>query len=67
MTRPNWKPDAAPTYHRDGTVSYWDVYLQQWARQPAHEIRDEVQASQCDVFRRRVASMAIQYRGTCAE
>ena len=64
---PNWKSDSQPTYHRDGTVSYWDVFLQQWARRPAQEVTDAVQASQDDVFRRRVANMAAQYHRTCAE
>ncbi len=64
---PNWKPDAAPTYHRDGSVSYWDVFLQQWARRPAHDLSDEVQASQGDVFRRRVGNMTVRYHRECAD
>ena len=62
---PTWKPDAQPTYHRDGSVSYWDVYLQQWARRPAQDISDEVQASQDEVFRRRVRRMAGRYHVRC--
>ena len=31
----------ASTFHRDGTITFWDVYQQQWRRQfPAH-ISDE--------------------------
>ncbi len=63
---PNWKPDAAPTYHRDGSVSYWDVFLQQWARRPAQDVTDAVQASQDDAFRRRVANMTVRYHRECA-
>ena len=29
---PPIKPQYASTVHRDNTVSYWDVYLQQWQR-----------------------------------
>lgn len=29
---PTIKPQYASTVHRDNTVSYWDVYLQQWQR-----------------------------------
>ena len=64
---PKWKPDAQPTYHRDGSVSYWDVFLQQWARRPAQDIGDEAQASQGDVFRRRVENMTLRYHRECAE
>ncbi len=64
---PNWKPEGKSTYHRDGTVSYWDVYLQQWGRRPAQEVTEAVQASHDDVFRRRVANMTAQYHRKCAE
>lgn len=29
---PAIKPKYGTTIHRDNTVSYWDVYLQQWQR-----------------------------------
>ena len=64
---PKWKPDGQPTYHRDGSVSYWDVFLQQWQRRPAQEISDSVQASHDDVFRRRVGNMTAQHHRRCAE
>lgn len=34
----------APTYHPDGSVTFWDVYLQQWVRSRVAP-RDEVLAS----------------------
>ena len=67
MMTPKIKEQCRPTYHRDGSVSYWDVYLQQWARRPAQEVTEAVQASHDDVFRRRVANMSAQYHRTCAE
>lgn len=50
----------APTYHRDGTVTYWSVYMQQWIRATASAIYDDdaTMASQGETFRRRVARMA---------
>jgi len=63
---PTIKEQCRPTYHRDGTVSYWDVFLQQWARRPAQEVTEAVQASHDDVFRRRVGNMTAQYHRTCA-
>ena len=32
MQKPLIKPNTQPTKHRDGTVSYWSVYKQQWLR-----------------------------------
>ena len=57
---PNWKTNCQPTYHRDGTVSYWNVYESWWERRPAQEIGDEVQAAHDEEFRLRVARMAEQ-------
>ena len=31
-------------YHRDGTVTVWDVYLQQWTRRSAASLVAEAQA-----------------------
>ena len=28
-------------FHRDGTVTYWDVYRQQWVRRSASDILDD--------------------------
>lgn len=30
--KPTVKENLSNTYHRDGTVSYWSVYNQQWQR-----------------------------------
>lgn len=43
--KPTIKPNYATTYHKDGTVSYWDVHRQQWQRKPAAEISDAVQST----------------------
>lgn len=32
MSTPNEKAKYASTYHRDGTLSYWDVMTQAWRR-----------------------------------
>jgi hypothetical protein len=33
------------TFHRDGTVTYWNVYTQGWERVNAKHISDKVLAS----------------------
>jgi hypothetical protein len=35
---PQWKPQLASTFHDDGTVSYWSVFLQTWVREDARRI-----------------------------
>lgn len=50
-------------YHRDGSVTYWDVYAQQWSRQPAERISDAVLASLSETERRRIARMALRGAG----
>jgi hypothetical protein len=37
--RPTIKTDRSITLHRDGSISFWDVRLQQWQRRPAAMIR----------------------------
>lgn len=32
MKEPKIKPDFRPTLHRDGTVSFWNVFSQSWER-----------------------------------
>lgn len=32
------------TYHRDGTVTYWSVYQQQWIRKASEVSDDELAA-----------------------
>lgn len=34
-----------PTYHRDHTVTIWDVHVQQWARVDAESLTDAQSAS----------------------
>lgn len=55
---PKIKANLSNTYHRDGTVSHWDVYLQQWRRLPASSISDEVLASMTDSERARIDRVA---------
>ena len=45
MSRPTIKPARANTYHRDGTVSFWDIYRQQWRRLAAQDIGDRLLAT----------------------
>ena len=54
-TTPNIKPSPrACTCHRDGTVSYWHVWDQQWVREPASQVSDRVLATLCDSERTRI-------------
>jgi hypothetical protein len=32
MNKPTWKPNGETTFHRDGTVSYYDCRVQRWLR-----------------------------------
>jgi hypothetical protein len=36
--KPARKPGLGTTVHRDGTVSYWDVYSQSWRRIPLRTV-----------------------------
>jgi hypothetical protein len=45
------------TYHRDGTVTLWDVYTQSWLRIVAGEISDRTLATLNDQERARIASL----------
>lgn len=49
------------TYHRDGTVTYWDVYAQTWRRTPATAIRARILASMSERERTRIARLAARY------
>ena len=44
-------------YHRDGTVTLWDIYRQQWRRLPADAISAEMLATLSDAERIRIARM----------
>ena len=51
------------TYHRDGTVTVWNVYTQQWERIAADQVSDQILASLNETERRRIAKMAERARG----
>lgn len=58
---PTIKPHYGTTYHRDGTVSYWSVYLQQWQRVSAYALtnRHDDFASLSEEERKRISRMAL--------
>ena len=45
-------------YHRDGTVTHWDVYRQQQRRLPASKICDATLATLSESERARIAKIA---------
>lgn len=47
----------ATTFHRDGSVTVWNVYTQGWQRRPASSVSDEVLASLPANERTRVVRM----------
>lgn len=57
--KPTIKSNLACTFHRDGTVSYWDIYKQQWDRMNASSIRSSVLSSLNDNERARINKMII--------
>lgn len=52
------KSAYATTFHRDGSVTLWNVYTQGWQRRAASSVSDEVLASLPANERRRIAKMA---------
>ena len=46
------------TYHRDGTVTYWDVWIQGWRRRLAKDIGSITLATLSPDERRRIGRMA---------
>lgn len=46
------------TYHRDGDVTLWDVFRQQWLRVPAANVSDEILATLSPKVRDRIERMA---------
>ncbi len=52
----------ATTYHRDGTVTLWDIYAQQWARLAVERISDETLATLSHAERARIARMRASSR-----
>jgi len=61
MKTPKCKPNQMTTYHRDGTVSYWSVYLQQWQRVSAYELtcRHDDYAALSQAERERISRLAV--------
>jgi hypothetical protein len=50
----------ANVYHRDGTVTYWDVYSQSWARVRADRISDRTLSTMSDEERARIHRIRIR-------
>ena len=48
------------TFHRDGTITLWHVYRQQWVRLAAAAISDETLATLSHRERARVLRMRVQ-------
>ncbi len=58
---PTPKSALENTYHRDGSVSFFDVYLQSWSRCAADHISDQVLASMDEDERSQIAKHADRY------
>jgi hypothetical protein len=41
-------------FHKDGTITIWNIYLQQWERRQADQIPDDVLASVGNIERERI-------------
>ena len=56
------KSNYRTTFHRDGnrdgSVSFWNVYQQQWVREQASQFSDQDLASMSNSDRERVVKMA---------
>ena len=48
-------------FHRDGTVTIWNVYAQAWQRHQADLIADSVLATLSDSERARIAKIASRF------
>lgn len=66
-TERTYEMNYETTYHRDGTVTLWDVYKQQWERVAAENVSDEILASLTETERSRIGRMAERARGCCTE
>jgi hypothetical protein len=51
------KSNYRTTFHRDGSVSFWSVYQQQWMREQAIHVSDKHLASMSSHDRERVVKM----------
>jgi DNA invertase Pin-like site-specific DNA recombinase len=49
----------ATKFHRDGTVTVWNVYRQGWERTAAADVDDRILASLSEAERARIAKLAI--------
>lgn len=47
-----WKPNGKSTLHRDGSISLFDIYSQQWQR--LFEVSDKVLATLSEVERSKI-------------
>ncbi len=56
--KPTIKPKQQTTYHRDGSVSFWNVMTQQWERKSATHIPDAVLSTMSQTERERIAKTA---------
>ena len=56
--KPTVKSGYQSTYHRDGTVSFWNVNRQQWQRRDAEAIPSSVLSTLDNTERTRIARMA---------
>jgi hypothetical protein len=45
-------------FHKDGTITIWNIYLQQWERHQADQIPNDVLASVGDIERDRIYNHA---------
>jgi len=45
-------------YHRDGSITLWDIYQQSWVRVRASRVSDEVLATLAPEERKRIAKIA---------
>lgn len=57
---PKIKRGYQSTFHKDGSVSYWDIFCQRWSRQQAERISNNVLASMSAGEREIVTRMAAQ-------
>ena len=58
---PSIKPNYKSTFHRDGTVSYWSVYKQQWVRTSVYDLtcRHDDYAAIPEKERMKISKMAL--------
>ena len=61
MYKPTVKPAGSSTFHKDGTVSFWDVRYQSWGRLPAECISDATFATFGAAERSKVVAHATKH------